>query len=207
LEERKSIATATIARIYMLQGLLDQSEAMYHALLQRHPDDPRLLQGLEQVRRRREARERAMGPDRLELSPRPDGVLCRWTVTGGGQRRAGLVQGQQGGRLALRLVTFPRDPDRAPQDIPVRNLEGDLLFRPPAGARLMAAAVGLLGDDDRFVAIAHCEAVPLLEGQPEPDPLLQPRPDPPPKTPPQRRSRRRRGRRRRKPGTNEQEEQ
>ena len=149
-------ATATIARLYMLQGKLEQAEAIYRQLLEERPREVRLLEGLAEVQRRLQARlEPPAGDDRLELVWERGRIRCRYTVTADGQRRAGLLLGCSG-TLVLRLHAFPSSPGEGPIDRPLERPAGELELTAPEKASVVAAAVGLTGPGDRFVAIAHC---------------------------------------------------
>lgn len=159
----RPLETATIARLYMQQGLLDEAEALYLRLLERRPEDSRLSAGLVEVRRRRDAEAAPpQGDDRVELTAAGERVRCTWSITESGIRRAATVaRGATPGVVTLRAVSFPRQEERPHQDIQVGNAEGSLSFRPPPGATLLSVAVGLLGEEDRFVAIAHCDPLSL----------------------------------------------
>jgi len=160
------IATATIARIYMRQGMLDEAEALFKRLLRVQGDDPALREGLAEIARLRAADTRTNQDqdhdqeDRVVLEPRRDSVLCRWNASPEGQRRAEGVLGHEG-RLSLRLVAYPREQGRSPHDVTVDGAHGDLSFKPPREALLMAAALGVMGNDEQFVSITHCEPVTL----------------------------------------------
>ena len=56
------IATATVARLYMEQGRLEQAERLYQALLRQHPRERALVEGLAEVRRRIEEHIRGSSP-------------------------------------------------------------------------------------------------------------------------------------------------
>jgi hypothetical protein len=151
------IATPTIARLYMLQGKLQQAEALYRQLLQESPEDARLLDGLAEVRRRAEAAH-APAADRVEVRILGDAYVCTWAVTEEGQHRARLVLNAPG-ELVLRLASFPADPERAPEDRPLTEAAGTLVLPPISGrCVLVAAAVGVLSADRRFASITHCTA-------------------------------------------------
>ena len=96
-DDAPPIATATVARLYMEQGKLDQAEQIYRGLLRDSPQDPRILQGIEEVRRRRDELLGTASDDVVALEPLPDGELtCRWRVSVEGRARAGLVLGGSG---------------------------------------------------------------------------------------------------------------
>lgn len=168
------IATATIARIYLKQGLLEQAEALYRDLLRRRPGDPELERGLGEVLRRRGEQRAPVGDDRVSVELGDGTVVCRWLLTEEGKGRAERVL-EGPGRPALRLVGFPRERGVAPRDVLVEQREGNLSFRAPRRARLLAAALGLLGEGDRFVAITHSEAVTLPEPEPRSEEEDEPR--------------------------------
>ena len=152
--------TATVARIYMMQGMLDEAEAVYRRLLGRRPGDNRLEAGLAEVQRRREAEQVAAGEDRVTLEPRGGEICCGWAITDEGRARATKLLGRDG-ELVLRLVSFPVHASRPGQDVPLKRGEGKLTLARPRGAHMVAAAVGLKYKPDSFVSIAHCEAVKL----------------------------------------------
>lgn len=159
------IATATVARLYLQQGKLDQAEAIYRKLLGQDPRDPRLLEGLAQVQRCLAAQHHAAPDEHVTLRSSEGGLLCNWRVTIDGRERAAIVLGHQG-RLALRLVFFPPAAGN-PRTIALDDLEGQVtLPLSDQEASLAAAAVGLSGDGDRFVSIAHCGPVALRPKQP-----------------------------------------
>ena len=168
MEQGPPIATATIAGLYLRQGLLDQAEALYARLLEQRPGDPTLEAGLAETRRRRLARDPLTTDSRVTLRARQDGggVTCRWSIGDQGIRRAaGLLHTDERGRITVRLVCFPLDPDRPRQEIVVERTQGEITLRPPRGALTVSAAVGLLAqEEDRFVAIAHCDPLPLVAG-------------------------------------------
>lgn len=166
MESDPPIATATIARIYMKQGMLDEAEALYRRLLQEQPNDARLMMGLAEVERRRAQKDLCPTDCQVALEVGEDRLECRWRISDEGRRRAGLVLGADG-RLTLRLVTFPVDARRPHQDIQVEMTQGQIGLKPPSSrSQLLAAAVGLMGENERFVAIAHAEAVALQSGPP-----------------------------------------
>jgi tetratricopeptide (TPR) repeat protein len=147
------IATATIARLYMLQGKLQQAETIYRQLLKESPDDARLVEGLAEVQRRAETAQ-ALSDDRVELRVLGDAFVCNWVISDEGRRRARLVLGGEG-QLVLRLASFPSDPGRPSEDRPLAEETGTLVL-PLVRATLVAAAVGLRASDGRFTSIAHC---------------------------------------------------
>ena len=147
------IATATIARLYMLQGKLQQAETIYRNLLRESPGESRLLEGLAEVQRRAETAQ-ALSGDRVELRVLGDAFVCNWVISAEGRQRAELVLGGQG-QLVLRLASFPSDPGRPPEDRPLAEETGTLVL-PLVRATLVAAAVGLRAADGRFASIAHC---------------------------------------------------
>lgn len=151
------IATATVARLYMEQGKLDQAEGLYRRLLRDRPDDERLKAGLAEVQRRREGQlDQSGSGDRVTLELDPAGaVRCRWHITEEGQASARLVLGESG-RLVLRVVAFPIRPNSTPADTDLDAPTGEATVEPPRGASLVGAAVGLLGSDGGFVSITHC---------------------------------------------------
>lgn len=149
-------ATATIARLYMLQGKLEQAEEIYRKLLEERPGDRRLLEGLAEVQQRLRARlEPLPGDDRLELDWQGTRLRCRWVVTPSGLRRAELTLGAPGS-LVLRLLAFASSAPPASQDHSLPGSSGELELPAPEGALVLAAAVGLGGEGNRFAAIAHC---------------------------------------------------
>ena len=152
------IATATIARLCMIQGKLEQAKLLYGQLLRENPRDRRILAGLADVERREKARE-APSPsaNKLEIYVQDGATWCRWQVTEEGLRRARLVLGQAGD-LILRLIPFPLSPARPPSDTPLPELSGKLALSPPSQTALLAGAVGLLAAEGRFVSIVHCTA-------------------------------------------------
>ena len=158
--------TATIARIYMMQGMLDRAEKLFSRLLEADPANQRAREGLEEVRRRRRKMQKQQeSADLVELAPQGGTVLCRWRVSEQGLRRARLAAGldpsADGGRLALRMAAFQAEPRRPPRDVEVQGTEGSITVRPPQGAVYVAAAVGLLLEGGRFVSSAHCGPVAL----------------------------------------------
>ena len=156
--EAPPFETATVARIYMMQGMLDEAEALYQRLLQRSPGDERLEAGLAEVQRRVQAELEATTSDRVELTARGGRLHCKWAVTDEGRGRAEMQLGREGD-LVLRLVAFPLHPSRPGQDVLLESNEGQRVLDRPARARLVAAAVGLLDGGENFVSIAHCEAL------------------------------------------------
>lgn len=149
-------ATATIARLYMLQGKLEQAEVIYRELLEERPGDQRLLEGLAEVQQRLRARlEPLPGDDRLELDWQGNRLRCRWVVTPSGLHRAELLLGAPGS-LVLRLLAFASSAPAASEDHPLPRSSGELELPAPEKALVLAAAVGLCGEGNRFAAIAHC---------------------------------------------------
>ena len=160
-EQAAPFATATVADLYLKQGKLDQAEQVYRKLLQKTPHDPRIQHQLAEVLRRRKKREESAAPrDGVDLELQEDQLRCTWTVTDQGRARAELVLGSVG-QLALRVVAFPTDPTPEPLDTPLAETAGELTLVPPVGAALVGASVGLLGQDARFVSIAHCRPITL----------------------------------------------
>jgi hypothetical protein len=157
-------ATATMARIYLGQGKLDEAEAVYRKLLGDRPGDPALQEGLAEVQRRREELEAGPEPDaadRVALRLQGGELTCTWSVSDEGRRRAALLLGTEG-TLTLRLMTFPLEPDDPPEDIVLDRPEGQMALELPGRGLLAAAAVGLGADDgEPFAAIAHCDPVTL----------------------------------------------
>ncbi len=152
------IATATIARLCMMQGKLDQAKLLYGQLLRETPRDRSLLAGLAEVERREKAQEApSLSGNQLEIFYKDEATWCHWIVTEGGLRRARLVLGQAGD-LILRLVPFPLNPARPPSDTRLPELSGSVALSPPSQTTLLAAAVGLLAAGGRFVSIVHCTA-------------------------------------------------
>jgi hypothetical protein len=148
-------ATATIARLYLLQGKLVEAEAMYRRLLDERPDDARLLEGLAEVQGRQQARLQPLpGEDRLELDWKGERLRCRYVITPEGERRARRLTGGAGD-LVLRVMAFPPETGAAPIDQPIAQLAGELELPAPEGARVLAAAVGVRAGGDQFAAIAH----------------------------------------------------
>jgi hypothetical protein len=148
-------ATATIARLYMSQGKLAQSEAIYRRLLDESPDDSRLLSGLAEVQRRSQAKLLPLaGGDRVELVWQGAELRCKFVVTEEGERRARLVL-KGAGELVVRLHAFPQRGETPPLDQPLPGTTGEIELAVPQQAKVLAAAVGLR-QADRFVAIAHC---------------------------------------------------
>ena len=157
------IATATIAGLYLRQGLLDQAEALYTRLLEQRPGDPTLEAGLAEARRRRLARGPLTSDSQVSLKDHGGGLTCRWSIGDLGIKRAAGLLGQgTRGRITVRLASFPLDPGRPQQEIVLEQTQGEITLRPPRGALTVSAAVGLLAqEEDRFVAIAHCDPLPL----------------------------------------------
>jgi hypothetical protein len=148
-------ATATIARLCMLQGKLERAEALYRQLLQERPKDPRLIEGLGEVLRRKGAPASTPGGDQVRLRIEGEALVCSWTITEEGQERARRVLGGHG-ELILRLMSFPIDPRQPAKDQPLDRLSGDLVLPSAESVCLLAASVGLIGADGRFVSITHC---------------------------------------------------
>ncbi len=147
-------ATATIARLYMAQGKLSQAEALYRQLLKANPEDSRLNDGLAEVQRRRQTGGLPLGADRLELKESGAKLRCTWNITEEALQRARELL-QAPGQVILRLIAFPQGPDQVPVDTAMEGLQGTLELPHPGQAALIAAAVGLQGED-RFISIAHC---------------------------------------------------
>jgi len=156
------IATATVARLYMEQGKLDQAALIYRNLLDLDPQDIRLASGLAEVQRRRDGLAEISGTgDGVRLERVADGgVVCQWRVTDEGQARGSLALGRTG-RLVLRVVAFPMGPQTTVQDIELSSPTGEMRIDPPAGAELVGAAVGLLGGERAFASITHCAPLEL----------------------------------------------
>lgn len=159
-QEAPVFETATVARIYMMQGMLDEAEALYRRLLTATPGDKQLEAGLAEVQRRIQAELEATSNDHVELTPRGGKLHCKWAITDEGRQRAERQLGRTG-ELVLRLVAFPLHPSRPGQDVPLDAAEGQRQLDRPHRAHLVAAAVGLLDRGENFVSIAHCEAVKL----------------------------------------------
>ena len=160
MEQGPHIATATIAGLYLRQGLLDQAEALYVRLLEQRPGDTRLEAGLAEARRLRLAQRPLVNDSRVTLTAQGEGLICRWSISQQGMEQAGaLLQGA--GRITVRLVSFPLEDGRPRQEIIVEQARGEIALRPPRGALTVSAAVGLLTEDDRFVSIAHCDPLGL----------------------------------------------
>ncbi len=156
----RPIETETIARLYMKQGLLEEAESLFLRLVERRPHEQRLKDGLSEVRRRMVGRLPSQGDSEVTLAAADGKVRCSWKISEQGLARARpLLDGAGGGRLTVRAVSFPLNPRRPHQDIQVERKEGTIALRPPPMAVMVSAAVGLQGEDDRFVAIAHCEPV------------------------------------------------
>ena len=162
------IATATIAGLYLRQGLLDQAEALYARLLEQRPGDTELEQGLAEARRRRLAQRPLVNDSKVTLAAQGGGLTCRWSISPKGMVQAGaLLQGT--GRITVRLVSFPLAEGRPWQEIILERTQGEITLRPPRGALTVSAAVGLLTEDDRFVSIAHSDALGLRGDEPPTD--------------------------------------
>jgi hypothetical protein len=157
-------ATATVARLYMEQGKLEQSERLYQQLLKQRPRESALIEGLAEVRRRIELTAAPATGDRVNLEAGEGGaVICRWCVTSEGLARARLVL-EGDGDLILQVVGFPAAKDAEGSAIPLdtdQGFEGSTSLVPPHGATMIAAAVGLRSAAGRFVAAAHCPAMTL----------------------------------------------
>jgi hypothetical protein len=156
------IATATIAGLYLRQGLLDQAEALYLRLLEQRPGDAALKAGLAEARRRQLAKRPLTNDSKVSLEAEGEGLTCRWSISERGIAQANaLLQGA--GKITVRLVSFPLEEGRAGQEIILERARGEITLRPPRGALTVSAAVGLLDleQDDRFVAIAHCDPLQL----------------------------------------------
>lgn len=159
--------TATVARLHMNQGNLDLAEAMFGALLKTRPNDPELINGLSELRMRRDLEqgqtESRGGTLHVEFHPQNNKVICRWTVTPSGTARAMLVLGKEGA-LTLRLAGYPyslEPTQREFLDTPLETSTGVMALDPPAHALMIAASIGLISDDGHYASIAHCEMVPL----------------------------------------------
>jgi len=168
------IATATIACIYMNQGMLAEAEEMYRGLLRRDPQSEKLRKGLAEVLARIRAERGPDRPDLVLLQAQESGFRCQWSVSDEGLESARLVleqrpsgpadPGAKTGGLTLRLMSFPDSPRRPPLDIQIEQREGSLCLRPPRGATMLSASLGLLcrdGDGELFVSIVHSEAIVL----------------------------------------------
>ncbi len=152
--------TATVARIYMMQGMLDEAEALFLKLLEDNPGDERLETGLADVRQRIQDELEAVSSDCVEVAVRGGKLHCKWTIRDEGRQRAERQLGRDG-ELVLRLVAFPLHPSRPEEDIPLESNEGKRTIDRPLRAHLVAAAVGLKDSGGNFVSIAHCGAVKL----------------------------------------------
>ena len=153
-KEPLPITTATIARLYQLQGKLERAESLYRQLLAECPEDPRLAEGLAEVIRRKNVETGAADGDRVELRPRGDAFICTWSISEEGLRRARLVLGEDG-VLTLRILSFPVDKSRPPKDRPLPGLSGTEVLPSLSQGSILGVAVGLLAGADRFVSIAH----------------------------------------------------
>ena len=156
MERDQPIATATIADIYLQQGLFDEAEALYNRLLADAPGDRTLTEGLARVRQARGGKEQQQGSgDTVQLRQANDGRIgCRWKVAPDSRDGAQELLGDRRGQLTLRLATFPRDEGKGQRDVAIADLSGELLFKAPRRALVLAAAVGLLSRG-RFVSVAH----------------------------------------------------
>jgi len=147
--------TPTIARLYMLQGKLDEAEAIYRALEVDRPGDPRIEEGLAELQRRRQSPGlAASGEDRVELRGSAQGeaaISCSYRVSEAGRRRALLVLGGEG-TLTLRICAFPGGKQ---EDLELPGSEGAVALPASLRAPVIAAAIGLRDETGRFVAIAH----------------------------------------------------
>ena len=152
-EQKTPFSTATMARIFLDQGRLDQAEAIYRDLLARRPGDELLEQGLAEVERRRQADIAPDLPDHVRLAVEGGTLCCSWEVSDRGRQRAELVAGSSGA-IVLRISGFPSDPDRTSTDTEVAEA-GELSLPLPPQAQLLAAAVGLRTAEGQFVSIAH----------------------------------------------------
>lgn len=174
MDKLHPIATATIARIYLNQGMLAEAEEMYRGLLRRDPRNAKLCKGLAEVRERIQAERGPDRPDLVQLQAQESGFRCQWSVSDEGLESARLVleqrssgpanPGAKTGGLTLRLMSFPDSPRRPPLDIQIEQREGSLSLRPPREATMLSAAVGLLcrdRDEELFVSIVHSEAIVL----------------------------------------------
>ena len=154
-----TFAPATIARIYLDQGKLDEAERIYRQLLERAPADAALAGALAEIERRRGIAPGSELADSVDLALSESGhtLSCLVRVSQAGCTRAQLVTGGDG-KLVLRLACFPVDPDAPPYDTALDGPRDDgtqLSLSLPEGALLAAASVGLLGDDGTFTSIAH----------------------------------------------------
>ena len=151
-------ATATVARIYLAQGKLDQAEAIFRELRARRPDDPVPARGLAEVAARRRALADAAAAEALELTWRDGALRCRWRVTEAGVARGRLLLADggraDGGALVLHLAGFSAAGPTGAREIPLAARQGEMDAAPPAGALALAVAVGLRAGD-RFVPIVH----------------------------------------------------
>ncbi len=143
--------TPTIARLYMLQGKLDEAEAIYRALAKEREGDPRIAEGLAELARRRQSPEVAGSEDAVELRVKGEALECSYRVSEAGRRRATLVLGGEGA-LTLRLCAFP---GAKQEDLPLAEASGAIAVPASLRAPVIAAAVGLRDVSGRFVAITH----------------------------------------------------
>ncbi|MCB9556673.1 MAG: tetratricopeptide repeat protein [Deltaproteobacteria bacterium] len=152
--------TPTVARIYLDQGKLDQAEQVFKKLLEAHPDDDDLKEGLAEIARRRSTEQREnTQDDGVQVEVDGSSLRCRWSTSPSGRHRAELVAGQPGD-LVLRVVGFPHTPDSAPDDTALTEQQGMLTVDAP-DALMAAASVGLFTKDGQFVSIAHSKIVQL----------------------------------------------
>lgn len=159
--EEHPFETATVARIYLAQGLLDQAESLFRRLLVAAPDCADLRAGLQEVRHRRQAELALQVRDKIAVDLQGSKLRCRWDVTADGRGRAARLLGQEQAQLVLRVVAFPLDPERPLLDLPLQRDQGKRTVDAPEGARLLVVSVGLLGADASFVSVAHSETVKL----------------------------------------------
>ena len=161
-EYQQPFATATIAQIYLQQGKLEQAKAMFERLLRDDPNDERLKAGLREADRRLASDDErpSLSTESVMLKLAEGKPRCHWSLTPSAKERAERVLGSRG-QLTLRLVGFPADPGLMPHDTPLKQETGALTLVPPPGALLIAASVGVLNQENRFVSIAHSDLVQL----------------------------------------------
>jgi hypothetical protein len=166
------IRTRTMARLLAAQGHRERALLIYEELLAQNSADRAIQDEADAVRRGEVLLEPHLpepsysaerwalpgADDRLACEGDPGaGLLVRWSVTEGGQLRAGAVLGERG-ELALRIISIQSDPERVVRSqITEHGPVGEHgEWRAPAlapGARCFAA-VGLRAGN-RFVAIVH----------------------------------------------------
>ena len=162
MDESPPFTTATVGRIYLEQGKLEQAEEVFRRVLAERPKDERCLQGLAEIARRRvDEQAGTTGADSVSVEAQDGALVCRFSVSTEGRRRARLVSGHDGA-LVLRIVRFPAVADTPPVDAVLPGDEGLLRLQPPEGALFVAAAVGLLAAGGAFVAIAHSTLISLV---------------------------------------------